>query len=283
MFRAAVRAVRVIMARARAINAFGSVGNRGGEKERTMKWSISTFGVVLLASLTLTRPAAAETQFSPAQRAEIVQIIRDALKTDPSILREATQALRADNEARQAEASRAAIAAHRAHLVSPSDPVAGNPQGDVTIVEFFDTRCPFCRRLEPAMDALLGQDHGIRLVYKDLPILGPASVLGSKALLAAQAQGGYERLRAALMQLPPDTTESMVQVAAERAGLDWTRLKRDMADPAVQRRIDANLQLAEALKIEGTPALVVGGDMVSGAVGLAELRKIVAGARAAGG
>jgi protein-disulfide isomerase len=248
-----------------------------------MKWSISTFGVVLLASLTLTRPAAAETQFSPAQRAEIVQIIRDALKTDPSILREATQALRADNEARQAEASRAAIAAHRAHLVSPSDPVAGNPQGDVTIVEFFDTRCPFCRRLEPAMDALLGQDHGIRLVYKDLPILGPASVLGSKALLAAQAQGGYERLRAALMQLPPDTTESMVQVAAERAGLDWTRLKRDMADPAVQRRIDANLQLAEALKIEGTPALVVGGDMVSGAVGLAELRKIVAGARAAGG
>jgi protein-disulfide isomerase len=129
-------------------------------------------------------------EFTPAQRAEIVQILRDALKQDPSILRDAVGALQADEGDRQQAASRAAIAAVRDTLIDPADPVAGNPTGDVTIVEFFDTRCPYCRKLEPAMDELLAGDHGVRLVYKDLPILGPASVLGSKALLAAQQQGG---------------------------------------------------------------------------------------------
>ncbi len=112
--------------------------------------------------------------------------MRDALKHDPSILRDAVTALQADDGARQAAESQAVLAAHRDALVTPADPVAGNPHGDVTIVEFFDTRCPYCRRMEPVMEQFLAQDHGVKLVYKDLPILGPASVLGSKALLAAQ-------------------------------------------------------------------------------------------------
>jgi protein-disulfide isomerase len=220
-------------------------------------------------------------EFTPAQRAEIVEILRDALRQDPSILRDAVGALQADDGSRQQASSRAAIAAAGDALVDPTDPAGGNPKGDVTIVEFFDTRCPYCRKLEPAMAELLQRDHGVRLIYKDMPILGPPSVLGSKALLAAHKQGGYEKLRTAIMNAPPQTTKPIIQEAALRSGLDWKRLERDMDDPAIQARIDANLKLAHALGIEGTPALVIGGELVPGAVELPELTKTVAAARAA--
>jgi protein-disulfide isomerase len=216
-------------------------------------------------------------EFTPVQRAEIVQILRDALKQDPSILRDAVAAMQAD----EGDHQRAALAAVKDTLVDPADPVGGNPKGDVTIVEFFDTRCPYCRKLEPTMADLLSRDHGVRLVYKDLPILGPASVLGSKALLAAQKQGGYEKLRAAIMAAPPQTTEAIIQEAAQRLGLDWKRLRHDMDDPAIQARIDTNLKLARSVGIEGTPALVIGGDLIPGAVDLADLRKAVTTARGA--
>jgi protein-disulfide isomerase len=219
--------------------------------------------------------------FSPAQRAEIVEIVRDALKRDPSILRDAVTALQAEDGDRQLASSRAAIAALGDRLVDPADPTGGNPQGDVTIVEFFDTRCPYCRKLEPAMADLLARDHAVRLVYKDLPILGPASVLGSKAMLAAYRQNGYEKLRTAIMEDPPQTTKPMIHDAAVRLGLDWQRLERDMDNPAIQARIDANLKLARSLGISGTPALVVGGELIPGAVDLAELQKAVASARRA--
>lgn len=131
------------------------------------------------------------------------------------------------------------------------------------------------------MADLLSWDHGVRLVYKDLPILGPASVLGSKALLAAQQQGGYEKLRAAIMAAPPDTTKPMIQAAAQRLGLDWPRLEHDMEDPAIAARLQANVKLAQSIGIDGTPALVIGGDLIPGAVDLTELEKAVATARGA--
>ena len=97
-------------------------------------------------------------EFTPAQRAEIVAIMRDALKKDPSILRDAIVALQADEGERTQQATRAAIAAGAVSWWLPADPVAGDPHGDVTIVEFFDTRCPYCRKLEPVMDSFLAKD-----------------------------------------------------------------------------------------------------------------------------
>lgn len=234
--------------------------------------------VLLLSPCALPHPAAAA-QFTPAQRAEIVQILRDALKQDPSILRDAIAALQADEAAHQ----RQALLAHQASLVGPADPVAGNPRGDVTIVEFFDVRCPYCRKLEPDMQQLLASDHGVRVVYKDLPILGPASILASRALLAAQKQGAYDRLRALLMRAPPDITEATIEAAAGKVGLDWPRLQRDMSDPAVQQRLNANLKLANDIGIEGTPALVIGGEVIPGAVDFAQLQQAVAAARTKNG
>jgi protein-disulfide isomerase len=235
--------------------------------------------VSLILPIVLWASGARAAEFTPAQRAEIVAIVRDALKQDPSILRDAIIALQTDDADRTQDATRAAIAQAHSQLVTPADPIAGDPHGDVTIVEFFDTRCPYCRKMEPTMESFLAQDHRVRLVYKDLPILGPASVLGTKALLAAQKQGAYVKMREAVMKLPPDTTLPQLEATARGLGLDWPRMARDMDDPAIQARIDANLKLAHDLGIQGTPALVIGTDLVPGAVELPDLRKAVAEAR----
>jgi protein-disulfide isomerase len=220
-------------------------------------------------------------EFSDTQRAEIVDIMRDALKRDPSILRDAVTALQADDGEREKTASRAAVSAARDSLVNPNDQVAGNPHGSVTIVEFFDVRCPYCRKLEPEMSAFLANDHDVRLVYKDLPILGAPSVLGTKALLAARKQNAYEKLRDVVMRMPPDITRAALETEAKKLGLDSARLMHDMEDPSIQQQIDANLQLAQRLNIQGTPAMIVGDNMLPGAVDAAELKQAVVEARAA--
>jgi protein-disulfide isomerase len=203
-------------------------------------------------------------EFTAEQRAEIIQIVREALKTDPSILRDAVEAYQADQAAHQAATARALIAAHHDAIYDQSDAAVGSDKPDVTIVEFFDPRCPYCRGLESAMAAWLRQDPNIRLVYKDLPILGAPSVLGSRALLAAQRQGGYVALRAAIMEDPPNFTDASIRADAEKLGLDWSKMQRDMDDPAIQQRIDNNVRLAKLLGIEGTPAFVIGDRLVVG-------------------
>jgi len=230
---------------------------------------------LVIAFSAMLRPATAD-PFTQDQRNEIVQILRDALIRDPSILRDALTALQDDDAKRQAQA----VLAHQDKLIDPADPVGGNPAGNVTIVEFFDVRCPYCRRMEPDMAKLLATDHAVRLIYKDLPILGPASILASRALLAAQKQGGYEKLRTLLMQAPPDVTEASIRTAAITAGLDWPQLHRDMDDAAIRQRLTANLQLAREIGIEGTPALVIGKRFIPGAADFAELQSAVADARA---
>lgn len=235
----------------------------------------------LLLAVAAFPPRSWADEFTGAQRAEIVNIVRDALKRDPSILRDAVLALQTDDGEREKTAARSAVAAARDALITPSDPVAGNPNGSVTIVEFFDVRCPYCRKLEPEMAAFLAADHDVRLVYKDLPILGAASVLGTKALLAARNQDAYEKLRDVVMRMPPDITRAGIETEAKKLGLDTGRLMHDMDDPSIQRQIDANLQLAQRLNIQGTPAMIVGGDLLPGAVDAAELKQAVAQARSA--
>jgi protein-disulfide isomerase len=232
-----------------------------------------------LAGLLLASPALAQ-GFTPEQRQEIVGIVRQALKEDPSILRDAIAALEQSETRERAGAQRAAIAAHADALFRDSaDPVKGNPQGKVTLVEFFDARCGYCKQMEPAMQQLLRRQPDVRLVLKDLPVLGPNSVLASRALLAAQRQGKYAELHDALMKLREEPTEPVLRREAERVGLDWAKLRREMDNPAIQQRLQGNMRLAQALQVEGTPALVIGETLVPGAVDLATLERLVAEAR----
>ena len=222
---------------------------------------------------TFAGPALAQ-GFSEAQRAEILSILRDALRRDPSLLRDGLGALQAAEDQERFSAQSDAIR-------NPADPVRGNPRGDVTIVEFFDARCPFCKRLAGEMKELLRKDRNIRLVMKDLPVLGPASVSAARALLAAQRQGKYGEFYDALMALRGEPTDAAMRAEAERIGLDVARWQRDLLDPTLQQRIDANLQLARALRIEGTPALIIGEAFIPGAVPLADMERAVAEVRRA--
>jgi len=232
----------------------------------------------ILAGL-FTAPAFAQ-GLSEEQRGEVLAILRRALREDPSILREALAAMDAAEENIRAEAQRSAIRANAdALLRAEGDPVRGNPQGRRTVVEFFDARCGYCKTLHPTMEELLRRNRDIRLVLKDLPILGPNSVLASRALLAAQRQGRYAQLYDALMRLREDAVEPVIRREAERVGLEWQRLRREMDEPAITRRIDANIALARALNIQGTPALVIGDTIIPGAVDLAQLEAAVAAIR----
>ncbi|MDQ1080157.1 protein-disulfide isomerase [Pseudoroseomonas cervicalis] len=246
-----------------------------------------------LAGLLALSPAAAPAQpagpanapanagaLSPQQREEVVQILRDSLTRDPSILRDALAALQQAEQQGRADAQTAAIRANQAALLrDAADPAKGNPRGELTIVEFFDPRCGYCKALHPTMAALLAADRNLRVVLKDLPILGPASVTASRALLAAQRQGKYAEYQDALMRLRGEPTEAALQAEAQKLGLDWARLRRDMEDPAITERLQRNLALARALSIEGTPALVIGDTLVPGAVDLPTLQRLVAEAR----
>jgi protein-disulfide isomerase len=233
-------------------------------------------GTVLLVVVGALPPVpASASEFTSAQRAEIVAIVRQALKQDPSILHDALAAMQADQ-------TRAAIDAVRDKLVTPADASLGNPKADVTIVEFFDTRCPYCRVMEPVLEKFVATHHDVRLVYKDLPVLGPASVLGSKASLAAQRQGAYENMRRAVMQLPPDTTLEMIHTAADKLGLNWERLSRGMDSPEVKQHIADDLSLAHQLGIDGTPAMVIGDTLIQGAVDSSDLQQAVVEAKKAG-
>jgi protein-disulfide isomerase len=244
-------------------------------------------------------PAAGGGGFSAEQRREILGVLREALRSDPSILKDALrqdptilrealladpsglrEALEAMQEAESREretAQRAAVVANAEALFrDAADPVKGNPAGTVTLVEFFDARCGYCKQMHPAMEELIRRQRDVRVVMKDLPVLGPNSVLAARALLAAQRQGRYAPFQDALLSLREDTTEPVLRREAERAGLDWGRLRREMDDPVIKRRLEANLRLARTLRIEGTPALVVGETLVPGAVDLGELERLVA-------
>ncbi len=220
-------------------------------------------------------------RFSAAQRQEIIAIVRDALRRDPTLLRDALAALETEEQQGREGQVRAAIAARAAALFrDAADPVRGNPAGAITLVEFFDARCPYCKRMIPALNELVRRNPDVRVVLKDMPILGANSTLASRALLAAQRQGKYHEYHDAVLSLREEPTEPVLQREAEQLGLNWITMLRDMADPAVQRRLDATLALARELGVEGTPAFIIGDRLVPGAVDLAGLEALVAAARA---
>ncbi len=234
----------------------------------------------ILALAALVPGAALAQGLSPQQREEVLTILRNALREDPSILRDALGALE-QAETREREAAQAAALreARPALFEDATLPSRGNPQARLAIAEFFDARCGYCKQLHPVMEALLAADRDIRVVMVDLPILGPNSVLASRAMLAAARQDRYAALQDALLRLREEPTEPVLRREAERLRLDWPRLRRDMDDAAITRRIQANLVLAERLGIQGTPALVVGEALVPGAVDLPALQALVARAR----
>jgi protein-disulfide isomerase len=255
-----------------------------GETEIVMRlfnFRGAALGLALLVAAALTGPPAwaAET-FTAEQRQAIETIVRDYLIKNPEVMLEVLEAAK-DKLSSDAQAQRAAALAEKRQEIfdDPNAPVAGNPKGDVTLVEFFDYRCPYCKQVAPSLETLLGEDKQLRIVYKEFPVLGADSVTAARAALAARKQGKYEPLHRALMDVKGQINEAAILNAAKSIGIDIERLKRDMVAPEIDRMLQANHQLAAALDIRGTPAFIVGNEVVPGAVGIDELRQLIAAAR----
>lgn len=210
----------------------------------------------------------------------IEQIIRDYLLRNPEVIREAMQALEVKQRAAEAERVKGVIVQRREEIQRhPDSPVGGNPDGDVTVVEFFDYRCPYCRTVAPTLATVAGEDPKLRVVYKEFPILGPPSVLAARAALASREQGKYLALHRALMAAEGDFTEARLLEIAASVGLDTARLRKDMEDPKIIATIQRNYALARSLGINGTPSFVVGDELVVGELNAAALKLKIARAR----
>lgn len=222
-------------------------------------------------------------EFSQDQREELGGIIRDYLIGNPEVLREVIQALELKEQQSAAAAATAAISERGKEIYrSEDDLVAGNPDGSVTMTEFFDYNCGYCKRAMSDVLALIESDDDLRVVFKEWPILGEGSRFAAQAALASRRQGKYWEFHLALMETRKVDETSTMEVA-ERIGLDVEQLEADMASPEVAAVIDRNMQLAAALGIQGTPAFFIDKQFIPGAVGQEALEKVIAEVRKEGG
>jgi protein-disulfide isomerase len=168
-------------------------------------------------------------------------------------------------------------------LRDPDTPVAGNSGGNISIVEWSDYNCPYCRKLEPELRQVVQDDGNVRLVLKDWPILGPLSITAARIALAAKFQGKYHQAHDAMMGVSSRLTEARINELLAAAGVDMDRMKRDLTDRA--KEIDAilkrNNEQAEAFGFRGTPSFIVGKYRVPGVLSMAEFEQVIADARKA--
>jgi protein-disulfide isomerase len=216
-------------------------------------------------------------------QSEFDQRVHDYILAHPEVLVEALQSLDARQRAADVAAVKAALSKRADDLFRDKEsPVGGNAQGDVTMVEFFDYNCPYCRQVAPVIEQAVADDPQLRIVYKEFPILGPDSLFAAKAALAAARQGKYGEFHKALYGVKSRVTEAVVMKVAAGIGLDMTRLKSDMQQPDIEGSISRNAELAQALGITGTPGFVVGDRIFPGATDLETMKKLIEQARSAG-
>lgn len=199
------------------------------------------------------------------------------IRAHPEVIVQSLQAMDAKREAEQKERQKTALATKQNELLhDPASPVSGNPKGEITLVEFYDYRCGYCKKAASAVTELQKVDSRVRVVYKDFPILGEPSELAAKAALASQAQGKHQAFHEALLASHADMTKESILKIAVNVGLNTKRLEADMADPKWQVVIDKNRALARELGISGTPGFIVGNELVPGWLDLNGLKELIA-------
>ena len=213
---------------------------------------------------------------------DIRALVLDTIRANPGIVMEALELLELEQQEAQAEQARAFLSGQRDLLENDANaPVIGNPDGDVTIVEFFDYNCPYCRNAKTEIDALLAADPGIRVVMREWPVLGEGSVFAARAALASRAQGKYTEFHDALMTMQGRAEEQSVLRLAADIGLDVVQLRRDMDAPEISEHLQISSGLGRALGFTGTPSFVIGETLAPGMIRSDQMAALVAAARTA--
>jgi protein-disulfide isomerase len=247
--------------------------------------ALAGIGLALaLAAGTLHPVQAAD--ITPEQKTAIEAIVRDYIINHPEVLQEAMVELEKRQQQAQQSAQRDALATEKATLFeSPHATVIGNPKGDVTLVEFFDYNCPYCKRALGDVTELAKADPNLRIIVRDFPMLGQESVEASKVALAVKQQlAGDEffEFHTKLMGTKGRVGKERAVAVAKELGVDMARLTKDEASPEIQAAIDESVRLGDKLGLTGTPSFIIGDEVVSGAVGVDPLKQAVAAVRKCG-
>jgi len=244
--------------------------------------AVALFGVLAVAPAAMAQTAV----FNEQQKQAIGEIVKDYLLTNPEILTEVIGEL----EKRQAEAQQASQASavqetKEALLNAPHSYEAGNPSGDITLVEFFDYNCGYCKRALADVQTLVKNDPKLRVVLKDFPVLGPDSVEASRVALAVKSQLQGQKLfdyHVKVMETRGRVNGERAMAVAKEMGIDMAKLQKDMEGADVRNALQENMALGDKLSLTGTPAFIIGEAVIPGAVGIEPLKQLIANVRSCG-
>ena len=226
--------------------------------------------IAICLVLTTMVPSLARADLDATDRATLNSIIGDFIRNNPEIVRDTLIALAAREEAERKQTGLAKVRDDQ------GDPVMGNANGTITLYEFSDYNCGYCKRVFEPIQQLVRDNPDVRLVIKEFPILSQSSLVAAKAAIAAEMQGKFGDYHIAMMTYRGQITDAVVMRMAAQAGVDIEQLKSDMESPKTMAIIQRTREAAAALEINGTPGLVVGDTVVAGAIGLDELVKLIA-------
>ena len=242
-------------------------------------FALVTAFVMIVTSQFFTNSAfTAESAFTDAQRTHLNKMIEQYIFDHPEIILQSIQKMQARQKTAEQVQAATALKERKQDLeADPDDPVMGNPTGTITVVEFFDYRCGYCKRVFPTVMKVINANPNVRYVIKEFPILGPESVTASRASLAVwrNQRANFNAFHAALMEVRGDIPEAKLLSVATKLGVNAIQLKKDMADSEIDRILEKNYQLAKALNINGTPAFVIGGKLVPGAIDAATMNRMI--------
>lgn len=213
-----------------------------------------------------TSHALAEETLNANQQDEVRKLVRETLLSNPEILVEAMNILQTRQEQARIEQQRGALSQLASNIEGPLTPIGGNPDGDVTMIEFFDYQCGYCKKAFPGVMQVINEDKNIRYIFKEFAILGPESEIAARVALAAGKQGKYMEFHVAMMTVRGRLNEGKILKTAESLGLDMDQLKTDMQSNEVNAEISSTREIAQRLGITGTPAFIIGDQIIPGAV-----------------
>ena len=250
--------------------------------QRVTRIALAHFVVAACALFAVTASAQVSA-FNQPQEDRIKELVREYILENPEIIAEAITLLQANQESVKLERQQQNLAQLKPELINPPEnTVIGNPDGSVTVVEFFDYNCGYCKSMfETVLDSMQDNED-IRLVLIEFPILGPNSVIASKAALASREQDLYGPFHQAMMSHRGSLNETTIMTLARGVGLDVSQLQKDMKDPSLDEIIDKNRAIAQQLEISGTPAFIVGSALIPGAVSAEQFNQLVEQAKSPG-
>ncbi|MBI1301297.1 MAG: thioredoxin domain-containing protein [Alphaproteobacteria bacterium] len=217
--------------------------------------------------------------FSAEQKKELEELFKEFLADNPESILKSVDDYRAEQERKSQQSAKDSLKEYKDHFKDNSLPMAGNPSGDVTVVEFFDYNCGYCRKAFEDLNNLINEDKNLRVVFQELPILSPSSKTMAEIALAANMQGKYFEMHRALMDYRGSQTADEYYKLAQNLGLDVEKLKTDSQSAEVQDHLKKTMDIASAVGIRGTPGFIIGDEIYPGYIGMDGLKSAIKKAR----